>query len=626
MPIEKYPVKFVIDELRCVVCGFCVEACPKDAIRMDTGEHAPPSLERKGQIQDIQTLLRGPAVSYHSDPWLRRPSTSIPADKLAAMKAHRPALPRRRQRRVRVDARLLGAGAGRRGQGAGQAGPVVSGPVGPTLRVRRAWPLLAALAAAAALLDLGTFHRLENGDSIVPVLVSLQRWTPFYWDQERYGMLAPLLALPVRDPLWNLLLQRGLTIFAGLAAVVLLSRHLLAERDWRLVGAVAAATLILAAPEPWRFEYLGDQPYGLSLALALAGLAFAEPAAGGARRSRRRLAVGLLLVLLAHWVNPATGVLLGLLALARALEDWFSEAERGAVRERLLVDAGLLAVGLTAGQLSIMLYPVDHRPAALPHRRVPAAGAVACGVGRDGGPGLGRVRRLGLGAAGRRGAGRGADGAPVVAELPARRPGAGRHAGGGGDGLRGLRRRAGLGGDQRPPPALPGAGGGAPPPGGDLAAGRAPGAGGPGLAAGPGRGLAGAPGGRAGGGRCAVAGAGPRRPRRGGGEAHRGRAGGPLPPSWWPATTGRSGRRSGTRRWWRGSGARLEGLGGEPPDHAHGDAVEGAAGRVDPDLPAARRGAGARGGALAARLPRLAGSVVERRATVDVLELVPPLE
>ena len=36
-PIEKYPKKFVIDELRCIMCGFCVEACPKDAIRMDTG-------------------------------------------------------------------------------------------------------------------------------------------------------------------------------------------------------------------------------------------------------------------------------------------------------------------------------------------------------------------------------------------------------------------------------------------------------------------------------------------------------------------------------------------------------------------------------------------------------------
>ncbi|MDP6931321.1 MAG: NADH-quinone oxidoreductase subunit I, partial [Myxococcota bacterium] len=29
-PIEKYPVRFEIDMLRCIYCGFCVEACPKD--------------------------------------------------------------------------------------------------------------------------------------------------------------------------------------------------------------------------------------------------------------------------------------------------------------------------------------------------------------------------------------------------------------------------------------------------------------------------------------------------------------------------------------------------------------------------------------------------------------------
>ena len=35
--IEKYPVSFRIDLSKCVFCGFCVEACPEDAIRMDTG-------------------------------------------------------------------------------------------------------------------------------------------------------------------------------------------------------------------------------------------------------------------------------------------------------------------------------------------------------------------------------------------------------------------------------------------------------------------------------------------------------------------------------------------------------------------------------------------------------------
>jgi NADH-quinone oxidoreductase subunit I len=86
-PIEKYPKKFVIDELRCVVCGFCVEACPKDAIRMDTGEHAPPHWDRKSHYLDETKLLRGPPVSYQQDPWLRRPSPGIPAADLEAMRA-----------------------------------------------------------------------------------------------------------------------------------------------------------------------------------------------------------------------------------------------------------------------------------------------------------------------------------------------------------------------------------------------------------------------------------------------------------------------------------------------------------------------------------------------------------
>src|SRR5271170_6748513 len=54
---ERYPVKFVIDELRCIFCGFCVEACPCDAIRMDTGLHAVPYDSRDQFIYGRELLM-----------------------------------------------------------------------------------------------------------------------------------------------------------------------------------------------------------------------------------------------------------------------------------------------------------------------------------------------------------------------------------------------------------------------------------------------------------------------------------------------------------------------------------------------------------------------------------------
>jgi NADH-quinone oxidoreductase subunit I len=54
---ERYPVKFVIDELRCIFCGYCVEACPCDAIRMDTGYHAVPYDSREQFIYDKDLLI-----------------------------------------------------------------------------------------------------------------------------------------------------------------------------------------------------------------------------------------------------------------------------------------------------------------------------------------------------------------------------------------------------------------------------------------------------------------------------------------------------------------------------------------------------------------------------------------
>jgi len=57
---ERFPVRFVIDELRCIFCGYCVEACPCDAIRMDSGAHAAPYDSREQFIYEKDILLNIP--------------------------------------------------------------------------------------------------------------------------------------------------------------------------------------------------------------------------------------------------------------------------------------------------------------------------------------------------------------------------------------------------------------------------------------------------------------------------------------------------------------------------------------------------------------------------------------
>jgi hypothetical protein len=179
---------------------------------------------------------------------------------------------------------------------------------------RHPWVTVSLLIAAlAAWRGLGTLHDFGHADSLLPVLVSTQRWTPFFWGQDRFGMLVPLLAIPIRQPLANLLAQGWAMTSAGLLAPFVVARFATQRgEDWIANGACANVLFLLITPPAVQYDWLVAQPYGLSICLGFGGLVVA----GESDRTRDSVAA-LLLLGLACWINIGVVVMLAIGAVVR---------------------------------------------------------------------------------------------------------------------------------------------------------------------------------------------------------------------------------------------------------------------------------------------------------------------
>jgi hypothetical protein len=259
------------------------------------------------------------------------------------------------------------------------------------------WPAIIACGLAALSLDLSSIHCAQHSDSFLYALISLYRWTPFFWEQNRVGMLVPLLVMPVKNPLFNLLVQDAIYIFAGLTAPVLLARYMLRDATSTVVGLLSATAFVVLAPRRYCFEYLIDTQYGVWLSLGLMGLIMLEAREDGFDRPRamgwRRGVTAWILIALAHWVYCTAAMFLGALVVCRAL---FLRAEKRRRQTQPAADAppafrpwptrwhwlrgetsialALLSTGFGVGLLLMRLAPShDTRFTALPMTDWPGA-------------------------------------------------------------------------------------------------------------------------------------------------------------------------------------------------------------------------------------------------------------
>jgi hypothetical protein len=173
--------------------------------------------------------------------------------------------------------------------------------------VNARWAAAGAALVVAVWMNLSPLHGFHRADSFIPVLSSLYHWTPFFWEQNRFGQLIPLLSLPIDSPFANLLFQIGLRLFAVTGSFFLLARTVVPRPYWPAVGALTLA-LWIGCKEIEAHAFMQMQPSGQAVALGLAGLLLLE--------SRWRWA-GLGLLLLAFWVSLTALFWLFPLALVR---------------------------------------------------------------------------------------------------------------------------------------------------------------------------------------------------------------------------------------------------------------------------------------------------------------------
>ena len=141
----------------------------------------------------------------------------------------------------------------------------------------------------------------QHADSIVPILISTVKWTPFYWEQNRFGTLVPLICTFIANPFLNYMAQSFIHIFCGLSVFFLISKILVDGGELSLViGSLSVGFFLFFFNPDAVYNFLNaSQPYGISFFLfCISFLIFKNHA-----KNKLFLFCSFIFMLLSFWVN-----------------------------------------------------------------------------------------------------------------------------------------------------------------------------------------------------------------------------------------------------------------------------------------------------------------------------------
>lgn len=189
----------------------------------------------------------------------------------------------------------------------------------------------------------------QNGDGLLLTVMSLQKLTVFFWEQDRFGNLGPLLTAWIRDPTANAYAQILLRLVCGLLAPLFFCSLVFRapSQIWR--ATLLASLLVLIASGRWLMQemFVEASPYGMSFACAgLAAMLLRAP------RGTAGVVAGFALLVVAYVVN------FGLITMALPLVGLLALLLPSAHRWRLAVLHGAAAA---IGQLLPAIFAADFR-------------------------------------------------------------------------------------------------------------------------------------------------------------------------------------------------------------------------------------------------------------------------